>query len=244
MYDTVYHTGLSQGGRMISIKDRIACLAGVLEPRRVQRMYDVLQQRTRHITVVLEDLHHEHNISAVARSAECFGIQDLYIVEANNQYSMSTGVSRGSTDWLTLHRYHQAGAPNMQRCAQDLKQRGYTLVGTSPHTERTLADISLDTPIALVFGTELTGMSDHAYQAVDYTVKVPMYGFTESFNVSVTVAVCLYDLTTRLRAHKTSWQLSEQEQDELLLTWLRSHTKRSADIEREYERLHALQAIE
>lgn len=216
---------------MRSVQERVELLSRVLSERRFARMKEVVAERTRHLTVVLEDLHHEHNTSAVVRSAECFGIQDVYIVEQNNAYSMSTGVSRGATDWLTVHRYHQRGAPNMQRCCEDLRARGYTIVGTSPHATTILSELPIDKPLALVFGTELTGMSQEAYNHVDHTITIPMYGFTESFNVSVSAALCLYDLSTRLRASSHMWRLSESEQYDLLLTWVRAHITNPDQVE-------------
>jgi tRNA (guanosine-2'-O-)-methyltransferase len=200
-------------GRRRELEQR---LAGVILPRRLERMEAVLARRTRRITVVFEDVYHPHNASAVMRTAECFGVQDVHVVEQEKRFRPSTDVVRGAARWLTLHRWRSfAGA------ATALRDGGFRIVATSVDPASVpLEEVDLGTPLALCFGTEELGLSAPALAEADLLVHVPMAGFTESLNVSVTAALCLRELTGRLRATREDWPLSTQQRDELRLTWL------------------------
>ena len=173
--------------------------------------------RTRHITVALEDVYQSHNAAAVLRSCDCFGIQDVHVVERNNPFNPAGDVAVGSSKWVDYYPY-----PDIQSAYAELRRRGYRIVATTPHTNDTLiTDLDISTPVALIFGTELTGLTPEAIDLADEYVKIPMYGFTESFNISVSVALSLFNLTTRLRhsSHQTIMQSSNQLLD-LKLHWL------------------------
>ena len=142
----------------------------------------------------------------------------------------------GASKWLTVNRYtiQPTGQSATLECIQTLKQQGYTIVATSPHGTKTLNQLPLDSKIALMFGTEDEGLTPQALAAADQLITIPMYGFVESFNVSVSVALCLYDLTTRLRSSDISWKLSEEEIVELELVWLKAAVDRGDILEREF----------
>lgn len=203
-------------------------LSGFMTPDRHERILQVLSQRTRYLTVVLEDIFQSHNANAVLRSCECFGIQDVHIIENRNEYDINPDISLGSTKWLDLHRYnHQQN--NTLACLESLKYKGYTLVATSPHEhDYSPATLPLDKPVALLFGTELGGLTPEAISMADAFLRIPMTGFTESLNISVSVAICLNEITTRLRSSQFPWPLPEHEYDALYLHWLRASVK-SAD---------------
>jgi len=184
-------------------------------PRRIDRMVQVLANRTRHLTIAFEDLYHPHNAGAVMRTAECFGIQDIHIVENLKHFRPSKGVVQGSARWLTLHRYR-----DVKEAWRTLKDRGYRLAATSVDPgSLPLEDLPVDQPLALCFGTEELGLTEAAFAEADLHVHVPMVGFTESLNVSVTAALCIRELTQRIR-QRDDWQLSQSEIDDLRLTWL------------------------
>ena len=211
-----------------------AFLAGYITEHKKQLMEQVLAQRTRFITVALEDIYQPQNASAVVRTADCFGIQDIHIIEGRNQYNINPQVVRGSEKWVNLIKYH-GQENNTATCFAALRQKGYTLVGTSPHRQGVaLPDLQPDRPLALVFGTEETGLSDFALEQVDIHLRIPMYGFTESFNLSVSAAICLYQLTTRLRQSGIDYLLSEEEKAALRLQWYRRVVRRSAVLEEEF----------
>lgn len=172
--------------------------------------------RTRHITVVLEDIFQSHNASAVLRSADCFGVQDVHVVEQRNQYKPNPEVAMGSNKWVDYYKH-----TSIQEAYTHLHSKGYQIVATLPHENDTMiGDLDISRPTALVFGTELTGLTQEAIDSADAYVKIPMYGFTESFNISVCAALSLFSLTERMRADRNlQWQLTPDEQLTLKLYW-------------------------
>lgn len=173
--------------------------------------------RTRHITVALEDVYQSHNAAAVLRSCDCFGIQDVHVVERNNPFNPAGDVAVGSSKWVDYYPY-----PDIQSAYRTLREKGYRIVATTPHTNDTLiTDLDISTPVALIFGTELTGLTPEAIDLADEYVKIPMYGFTESFNISVSVALSLFNLTERLRhSNNHAFMQSSNELLDLKLHWL------------------------
>lgn len=197
----------------------------------------VLQQRTRHLTVVVENIFHSHNASAVIRSCDCFGLQDIHIIEGHNEYNINPLVVRGSAKWISIHKYPLQ--ENSESAFAQLKEKGYRLVGTSPNPKyQSLADISVDKRTALVFGTEDKGISDYAISQMDDFVHIPMFGFSDSFNISVSAAICLYELTIKARVENINWHLSDNEKEELRLEWYKKVIDRSDVLEREYLRIN------
>lgn len=199
-----------------------------------KRLFEqVLLKRTRHLTVVLEDIYQPQNASAVMRSCDGMGIQDVHVIENDNEFTVSEGVTIGADKWLTVHNYNQPGTSNTRACYNSLKERGYTLCATSPHEDDvTIDNLPLEQPIALVFGAELKGLSAYALQQADRFVRIPMYGFSESFNISVSAAICLYELRKRLEESELKWQLSEEEKQKLRLEWTRAAVKEPEMLER------------
>ncbi len=215
-------------------KELILFLSNLISENRRTKFNEVVNHRTRHISVVLEDIYQPHNASAVLRSCDIFGVQDIHIIENRNTYTVNPDIALGSAKWLNLHKYKK-NDNNTLTCLRTLKEKGYTIVATSPYDNYpTLDELTIDHPIALVFGTELTGISETVINNTDKFVRIPMYGFTESFNISVCAALCLYTLVNKLRKSEISWQLNEDEKDEIILQWLRNSIKKSEIIEKEF----------
>ncbi len=189
--------------------------------------------RTRHVSVVLENLFQPHNASAVLRSCDCFGIQDVHIIENFNAYKPNREIDMGSSKWLNTYKYNKT-QQNTVECINHLKAKGYKIVATTPHTNDCLIEeLPIDQPIALLFGTELDGLTDVALEHADAYVKLPMYGFTESYNISVCVALALYSVTERMRKDESiNWQLTELEREEVLLDWAKKVVKHSEKVEK------------
>ncbi len=199
----------------------------VTEDRR-EVLQQVLDQRTRHLTVVLEDIFQPQNASAVLRTCDCFGVQDVHIIENANEYQINPDVVLGASKWLTISNYNTADH-NTAAALNYLKENGYRIVATSPHAPDDsfeAFDITKQ-KTALVFGTELTGISDVVKQNADEFLKIPMYGFTESFNISVSAALLLQQLMMQLRKSEVYWQLREQEKEKILVEWLLKTIKHS-----------------
>ena len=203
-----------------------------LTPERKARFDAVLPNRTKHFTVATEDVYQLHNTSAVIRSCDVFGIQEVHIVEERNSKRIDREIAMGSQKWVDLQRFH-----TVKDCLQNLKENGYQIVATTPHeNDLVLADFDVRKKSCFFFGRETEGLSEEVLEAADCYLKIPMVGFTESLNISVSAAIILQDLTYKLRQSAVPWQLSEQEQLEKRLDWI-SKTLKSYDkiVERYYQ---------
>lgn len=187
-----------------------------------REMFDrIAADRTRHVTVVLENIYQEHNASAVLRTCDCFGIQELHIIEKDNTYKVQREIARGAGRWVDMFNYSDEN-PSVS-CLNNLKSKGYNVIATTPHTKtNTINDIDLSKPAAFVFGTERRGISEEVMGMADHFVAIPMYGFTESFNISVSVAILLNTIRERLEQSGLDWKLTEEEQLSLKMQWCRS----------------------
>ncbi len=197
----------------------------------------IISNRTQYITVALEDIYQAQNASAVLRTCDCFGIQDVHIIENRNKYNINPDVALGASKWLSLKRYNEL-ENNTLSAIKALKNDNYRIVATTPHTNDVeLPDFDLSKgKVALFFGSELPGLSDIVLDNADEYLKIPMYGFTESFNISVSASIILHHLTYKLRMSDIDWQLSEEKREQEILNWLRSSIKRSDIVERDYYR--------
>ena len=198
----------------------------------------VLNQRTRAVTVVLEDIYQSQNASAVVRTSECMGLQDIHIVENTAKYQLNVRVLKGSNKWLNLERYRTKGINNTEVCYSNLRSKGYKILVADPAEDgKSIQDINVEeNKLAIVFGNELRGASDYAVHHADQRVRIPMYGFTESLNISVSVAICLNTILSRLRSSTIEIGLSEEEKDDIRLNWYRKMVRRSDILEREFLR--------
>ena len=196
-------------------------LSGFITERRKERFEQVLDFRTRYITVVLEDIYQSQNASAVLRTCECFGIQDVHIIENRNTYSLNPDVVLGATKWLNLKKYNSLDY-NTNEAIMELRDQGYRIIATTLNEKAVpLHNFNLHAgKCALFFGTELTGLTDQMLDQADEYLKIPIYGFTESFNISVSAAIILNQLTMGLHQSDLSWRLSEAEREEQLVDWL------------------------
>lgn len=206
---------------------------GYLTDKRKALFKSVLEQRTRHFAVVLEDIFQPHNASAVVRSCDIFGVQDVYAIENTYVNKVSRHVAKGSQKWLNFHRYKKDGN-NTKDCLDDLKSKGYQIIGTTPHTDKLLPDFDITKKSAFVFGEESEGISDYVKENADGFLKIPMVGFTESLNISVAAAIILQDVTSKLRKTDIDWQLSEKEKTELYFNWVKKTIKNVDKIESHY----------
>lgn len=216
-------------------REYIAFLKSIRSEERLARLEEVLDCRTRYFTVLLENIWHPHNASAVLRSCDCFGIQDVHLVDDHQVYEVNKKVTMGATKWLTLNRYYRQSS-NSERALKALKKRGYRIVATTPHEGAvSLSDFDVTGgPAAFVFGTEMTGISDTVRALADEYLSIPMVGFTESLNISVSVAIILQQLGARLRASEVDWRLPDEERELLLLEWLRKSTQRIGVVEESF----------
>lgn len=213
----------------------IEYLSKFVTDNRKSRIDSVLADRTRYVTVVLEDICNTHNASAVIRSCECFGVQDIHIIENENQYSVNPCVTQGSAEWVDLVRYNETGAANTEVCLKRLKSDGYRLVATALEGHDCILDeLPIDRPLALMFGNEENGLSDHALKMADHRMIIPMYGFTQSLNISVSAALTLHHLIPKIHNAEIDWHLSDSEILDLKYRWIKRIVRRGALLEKRF----------
>ena len=216
-------------------KELIQHLKQFVTDNRLEVFEKVLNNRTRYITVALEDIYQSQNASAVLRTSDCFGLQDVHIIENKNQYNINPDVTLGSSKWLNLKKYNEL-ENNTIEAINSLRGNGYRIVATTPHSK----DVDLENfnltrgKVALFFGTELQGLSELMIENADEYLKIPMYGFTESFNISVSAAIILHHLTSKLRISEIDWRMNSDEKEELMFQWLKKTIKSSSMLIQEF----------
>lgn len=202
-------------------QDLFTYLEGFLTEERKQRFLEVLQNRTNYLTVAIEDVFQLHNTSAVIRSCDAFGIQEVHVIEDRFGQRLDKNIAMGAEQWVDVNRYQTT-----IECMGSLKDKGYQIIATTPHNDsKFLSDFEIDTKTALFFGTEKEGLSEEVKQKADGFLKIPMVGFSESLNISVSAAIIIQQLTRKLRESKTDWQLSEEEILEKRLNWTKKSIK-------------------
>lgn len=209
-------------------------LEGFVSEKRKATFHQVLEERTRHFTVVLEDIFQPHNSSAVIRSCDIFGVQDIHVIQNKYSSKVSRHVAKGSQKWLDIKKYNQS-ATNTQDCLDALRNDGYQIIATTPHNESCyLHEFDITKKSAFVFGVEKEGVSEYTMNQADGFLKIPMVGFTESLNISVAAAIILQDVTTKLRASNIPWKLSKQEKELLYFEWIQKSIKSIEKISERY----------
>lgn len=221
---------------MVKIEDKhlrdsvVEYLQQFITESRQARLTEILQNRTRHVTVVLEDLFQAQNISAVLRTCDCYGVQDVHVIQHRNEFEPNKDISMGADKWLSIHEYPHSDH-NVKKCIDQLHEQGYWVAATLPDEQkRTIFDLPVERKTAFLFGTELTGLSDEAIRYADGNVLIPMYGFTESFNISNSAAIILSHFSEKMRRSEVNWHLSEEEKEELYFEWLQKSVKDSETI--------------
>lgn len=196
-------------------------LEDFISEERRERFISVLANRTKYITVALEDVFQMHNTSAVIRSCDVFGIQEAHLIQNRNASALDKNIAMGAQQWVDVHRYK-----NTLDCINALKTKGYKIIATTPHNDSVfLHDFQVDDKIALFFGTERDGLTPAVLEQADGFLKIPMKGFTESLNISVAAAIILQDLNTKLVKTDITWQLTENEKLEKRLEWTKKSIK-------------------
>ncbi|MBR1774154.1 MAG: RNA methyltransferase [Bacteroidales bacterium] len=208
-------------------------LYDIITEERKNTLESVIDLRTDRFIPVIENIHKAQNASAVLRTCDCLGIQEVRIVENNNKFSVTDDISLGANKWLNIRKYNSANSnlpnpmsddknpkSNIERCFDDLRAEGYKIIATMPHdNDINLQDIDITQKAAIVFGSEVDGISKEAIANADCFMKIPMFGFTESFNISVSAAITLHYLTNKLRNSDIDWHLSEEKRLDTLILW-------------------------
>lgn len=219
---------------MINQDILLSYLENFITEERKNRFTEILQHRTKHFTVAVEDVFQMHNTSAVVRSCEVFGIQEVNLIEERYGKRLDTKIAMGAQKWVDTFRYE-----NTQNCIDSLRQKGYQIVATTPHTNvYFLSDFDISPKSAFFFGTEKEGLSKLVLDQADTYLKIPMVGFTESLNISVCVAIILQQLTEKLRKSNISWQLSEEEMKAIRIDWTKKSIRSIDDVLKRFYEIH------
>jgi tRNA (guanosine-2'-O-)-methyltransferase len=214
---------------MIDLK-YLEFLEDILTDNRKERFATVLAKRTNHFTVAMEDIFQLHNTSAVMRSCEVFGVQELNVIEEKYGKSIDKEIAMGAQKWVDVNRFE-----SITNCIESLKSKGYQIIATTPHENDCMLDeFDITKKSAFFFGTERDGLSEEVLKNADGFLKIPMVGFTESLNISVSAAITLQSLTSRLRKTDIKWQLSEEEILIKRLQWAKNTIKDIKRIEARY----------
>lgn len=215
-------------------KEILSELYNIITPNKIKKFDSIAANRTKHMTVALENIYQDHNASAVMRSCDCFGVQDLHVIESKNEFQINRDIALGAGKWVDIHPYDTEDQNPTTFCLESLKKQGYKIIATTPHhSDVTVFDMDISEPFALVFGTELNGLSPAAMSEADGFVHMPMVGFTESFNISVSAALCMGILRDRLEKSDIDFKLTEAEQTELKIKWCKRILRNPAVLEQE-----------
>ncbi|MFP9100746.1 TrmH family RNA methyltransferase [Flavobacterium sp. RHBU_24] len=202
-------------------QEYLAYLETFITESRRDNFIKILQQRSKHFTVAVEDVYQLHNTSAVLRTCEVFGVQELHVIEEKYGKKIDKEIALGAQKWVDVSRYGTTAS-----CIEHLKAKGYRIIATSPHDESCLLqDFDISQPAALFFGTEKLGLSNEVLEQADGYLKIPMVGFTESLNISSSAAIIIQSLSSRLRQSDIQWQLSDEEMLEKRIDWARKSIK-------------------
>lgn len=214
----------------------LSYLEEFITENRKEKFIKVLQQRTNHFTIAIEDVYQLHNTSAVMRSCEVFGIQNLHVVEEKYGKKIDKEIAMGAQKWVDVSRYNS----NID-CLKTLKEKGYQIIATTPHDDSCLLDdFDITKPSAIFFGTERNGLSEEVMNEADGFLKIPMAGFTESLNISVSAAIIIQSIMSRLHKSDLNWKLTEAELISQRLAWTKNSIKDIKRIEQRYKEINNL----
>ena len=197
-----------------------------LTDERLSKIEHFSKESSDFVLPVMEDVYQFRNAAAIVRSVEACGFHHVVALEEENVFNPNLKVTKGAETWVQVEKM-----PNNLDSLKEIKSRGYRILAVSPEKNATmLPDYEVKEPIALVFGTELEGVSDEILDFADETLAIPMFGFTKSFNVSVAAAICMYELKQKLMKSGIEYQLSDEKLLELKIRWAKNSIKSSEQI--------------
>lgn len=223
----------------LSKSQLIEALRTHVTEERAARIHELSHLRTNYVQMAIEDVQQDRNAGALIRTCDCFGVQQISVIEKRYNSTVANSISKGSDKWITVNRFDKPDTDNTVACLEHLKSKGFSIVATSPHQPTvTLPDFEITQPTVFLFGTETEGLSDTALEMADERLRIPIHGFTESFNISVSAALVLQSSISKLHKSELPWRLSEEERVDLEINWL---LKSSGRAKREIAKKYGLQ---
>lgn len=214
-------------------EELVEYLESQLSSRRRELFRKVIEQRTNYFTVATQDVYQLHNTSAVIRSCDVFGVQNVHVIEEVNLKKIDREIAMGAQKWVDINRY-----TSTRNCIQSLRKMNYRIVATSPHKGTALQNFDIGSPAAIFFGTETEGLSAEVMRKADDFIQIPMVGFTESLNISVSAAIILQSITARLRDSSIDWCFSEEEKLQKRYDWAVKNLKNAGEHIQEFQALY------
>jgi tRNA (guanosine-2'-O-)-methyltransferase len=201
----------------------------LLTTERARKYRQVLARRTARVAIVVEECYDPHNATAIIRSCDAFGIQRLFVVAARNGFKINRRISQGSHHYVDILLQ-----PDIASCYAAARAMGYRVLASDLSADAVmgpgkLAQEHLRQPLALVFGTEGAGLSEEASRLADGHFLIPMVGFPQSLNLSVSVAVSLYSIRRQALEEDLPGDLTAEQQSEIYDRWVRSHKGAAAE---------------
>lgn len=177
-----------------------------LTEERLRKIEHFAPESSDFVLPVLEDVYQFRNAAAIVRSVEACGFHKVVALQEENNFEPNLKVTKGADTWVEVEKL-----PRNMESFQKIKDKGYKIVAVSLESNaKMLPDYEITEPIALVFGTEMEGVSQEILDFADETLAIPMYGFTRSFNVSVAASICMYELKQKLMKSDVDYKLNEE----------------------------------
>ena len=203
-----------------------------LTDERLEKINHFAPESSDFVLPVIEDVFQFRNAAAIVRSVEACGFHKIIAMESEHEFNPNLRVTKGAETWVEVEKL-----PHNLDSLREIKNRGYKILAVSPENNATmLSDYDLKEPVALVFGTEAAGVSKEILDFADETLAIPMYGFTQSFNVSVAAAICVYELKQKLLRSNLDYKLSEEKLWEMKVRWAMNSIKSGEQILAKYLR--------
>lgn len=201
-----------------------------LTEERLGKIEHFSQESSDFVLPVMEDVYQFRNAAAIVRSVEACGFHKVIAMEEENVFNPNLTVTKGAETWVEVEKM-----PKNIDSLRIIKNRGYKILAVSPEKNAVmLPDYQITEPIALVFGTELEGVSDEVIEFADETLAIPMYGFTKSFNVSVAAGICMYELKQKLLHSGIDYKLDQEKLLKMKIRWSVNSIRSGAQIFEKY----------
>lgn len=203
-----------------------------LTEERLRKIEHFAPESSDFVLPVLEDVYQFRNAAAIVRSVEACGFHKVVALQEENNFEPNLKVTKGADTWVEVEKL-----PRNMESFQKIKDKGYKIVVVSlENNAKMLPEYEITEPIALVFGTEMEGVSQEILDFADETLAIPMYGFTRSFNVSVAASLCMYELKQKLMKSNIDYKLDDEKLLRMKIRWAVNSIKSGEQILAKYMR--------
>lgn len=222
---------------MEDLKQTFDYIKQFLTDERLEKIEHFAPESSDFVLPVLEDVYQFRNAAAIVRSVESCGFHKVVALQEENNFEPNLRVTKGADTWVEVEKL-----PRNIASLQKIKDRGYKIVAVSlENNAKMLPEYEITEPIALVFGTEMEGVTQEILDFADETLAIPMYGFTRSFNVSVAASICMYELKQKLMKSSIDYKLDEYKLMKMKIRWAVNSIKSGKQILEKYYKQNNIQ---